>query len=258
MFSQCESLTRLTFSQNWRTVGVDNLSYMFNGCRSLREVDISGWDTARVIDMSNMFNGCSGMMEIGGIGRLNTANVMNMSYMFYGCGGLTGLDISSWSLRALKDATEMLSLSGMSTANYDKLLANLAAAQLQQGVTFGASGLKYCLGRTARQLLIAPPTSWIIIGDTENCTGIIQPQPVVQAPPKASVTANGNANGKGNARANNKAKSVDATRSKEDELAQADREAEEREAVVQAPPVAQIVPFGSRSITDPATGARCV
>lgn len=38
-----------------------NMSYMFDGCTNLTQLDLSNFDTSNVTDMSYMFNGCSNL-----------------------------------------------------------------------------------------------------------------------------------------------------------------------------------------------------
>lgn len=41
---------------------------MFNGCRSLETLDLSGWDMSNVTDMDYMFNGCGNLNTIRMVG----------------------------------------------------------------------------------------------------------------------------------------------------------------------------------------------
>ena len=44
---------------NWNTSSVENMSKMFDRCKSLKSLpNISKWDTSRVKDMSHMFHHC--------------------------------------------------------------------------------------------------------------------------------------------------------------------------------------------------------
>ena len=60
------------------------MSYMFSGCSSLKELNLSNFNTNNVINMYGMFKGCSSLKELN-ISNFNTNNVTNMEGMFYGC-----------------------------------------------------------------------------------------------------------------------------------------------------------------------------
>ena len=45
---------------NWDTANVTDMSYMFDGCKSLQEIDAGRWNTSKVTDMSRMFYGVPG------------------------------------------------------------------------------------------------------------------------------------------------------------------------------------------------------
>ena len=57
---------------------------MFNGCSSLKELNLNNFNTNNVTDMSNMFYGCSSLKELN-LNNFNTNNVTNMYYMFNKC-----------------------------------------------------------------------------------------------------------------------------------------------------------------------------
>ena len=54
---------------------------MFNGCSSLKELDVSGFDTSKAVIMGNMFSGCSSLESLD-VSHFNTSNVKTMSNMF--------------------------------------------------------------------------------------------------------------------------------------------------------------------------------
>ena len=67
--------------------GVTNMSCMFAGCFSLRDVSgLSGWDTSSVTDMNEMFYGCSSLSDVSPLSGWDTSSVTDMLDMFpYGC-----------------------------------------------------------------------------------------------------------------------------------------------------------------------------
>ena len=40
------------------------MSFMFNGCSSLKELNLSNFNTNNVINMNHMFNGCSNELKL--------------------------------------------------------------------------------------------------------------------------------------------------------------------------------------------------
>jgi len=57
MFEFCEGLTDLDLS-SFYTQNVTNMSYMFYNCKLLKNINLSNFNTQKVINMSNMLNGC--------------------------------------------------------------------------------------------------------------------------------------------------------------------------------------------------------
>ena len=78
-----------------------NMSYMFCGCSSLKEIDLSNFKTDKVKDMSFMFYGCSSLKELN-ISKFKTDNVQFMSYMFNDCKFLIKLNLSNFITNMLK------------------------------------------------------------------------------------------------------------------------------------------------------------
>lgn len=85
MFSGCSSLKNLD-SYNWNTSNVTNMSHMFDGCSSLESINVYKWNTSKVTDMSYMFSGCESLKpEYLNLNNWNTSKVTDMSDMFSGC-----------------------------------------------------------------------------------------------------------------------------------------------------------------------------
>ena len=102
MFNGCSSLTQLDVS-NWDTSNVTVMNHMFNNCSKLIRLDVSNLDTSKVINMGSMFNSCKLLTQLD-VSSFNTSKVTNMGYMFYNCSSLTQLDVSNWDT---KDVTTM-------------------------------------------------------------------------------------------------------------------------------------------------------
>ena len=95
-FNTCSDLEELDLS-SFDTSNVTDMSYMFRACSSLTTttLDLSSFDTSNVNNMANMFRECSSLTTLD-LSSFNTSNVNTMRYMFEGCTSLTALDLSSF------------------------------------------------------------------------------------------------------------------------------------------------------------------
>ena len=94
MFNGCSSLKSLNIP-SLDTSKVTLMYDMFGDCSSLTSLDVSGWKTSRVYNMNSMFNGCSSLTSLD-LSGWDTSNVDSMHDMFNGCLSLASLDLSGW------------------------------------------------------------------------------------------------------------------------------------------------------------------
>lgn len=99
LFEGCASLRDLDVS-HFRTTGRTNFSYMFNGCASLTTLAIDSLDLSAATNLEGMFSGCSSLQKLN-VGDCNTANVKNVRSLFEGCKSLRALDLSGFSLDSI-------------------------------------------------------------------------------------------------------------------------------------------------------------
>ncbi|EON3044825.1 BspA family leucine-rich repeat surface protein [Enterococcus hirae] len=93
-FQGLKNLTSVDLSA-WNTSGVDKMEYLFDGCSSLTNVNLSGlFTTSNVVNMSRMFNGCSSLKNADFVKYIDTSNANDLAYMFAGCSSLTKLDVT--------------------------------------------------------------------------------------------------------------------------------------------------------------------
>lgn len=78
LFKDCENLVDLKLPKNFITSKVTNISDMFNGCKKLTSLDLSGWDTSNITQMDNLFKNS----------------------------GIKIIDISNWDLSSLEVSTD--------------------------------------------------------------------------------------------------------------------------------------------------------
>ena len=102
MFKDCSSLKKIEFI-SFETIKVKYMISMFQGCIELENLDLSNFNTKNVIDMQCMFNKCHKLKAIKGLTNLNTSKVINMSGMFQECDELEYLDLSNFNTENVKD-----------------------------------------------------------------------------------------------------------------------------------------------------------
>ncbi len=107
-FYRCINLKEIQGLENLNTDKVENMSSMFDGCASLRSLDLSHFKTARVRDMHSMFSGCSSLVTLN-VSSFNTTNVTDMLSMFSGCSSLVTLNVSSFNTVRVTDMDFMFS-----------------------------------------------------------------------------------------------------------------------------------------------------
>ena len=71
------------------------MDYVFDGCSSLEEINLSNFNTNKVIEMKYMFSDCSSLKELN-LTNFNTHKVSNMRGMFKNCSSLKKLNIDNF------------------------------------------------------------------------------------------------------------------------------------------------------------------
>ncbi len=86
LFDGCSSLKSVDLKE-FDTSNVTSMAVMFYLCGNLREADLSGFDTNSVTDMSSMFYFCSNLKQLN-LSGFDTTKVTNVQTMLTGCGNL--------------------------------------------------------------------------------------------------------------------------------------------------------------------------
>ena len=130
LFSGCKKLTKLTLSSKFTNANVIYMLGMFEGCSSLKSIDLSKFNTSNVTTMSMMFEDCTSLTSLD-LSSFNTANVTSMTSMFDGCSNLESLKLSSnfntakvklmSSMFAGCSSLKSLDLSGFNTGSATKM-----------------------------------------------------------------------------------------------------------------------------------------
>ena len=83
-FKGCFNLTTIEGIEYFNTENVTNMRYMFDGCWSLKSLDLTNFNTENVTDMYSMFAYCKSLESLD-LTNFNTAKVTDMALMFASC-----------------------------------------------------------------------------------------------------------------------------------------------------------------------------
>lgn len=121
-FLGLQNLTDIENMRNLNTINVTDMNYMFGGCSSLTNLDLSSFDTSKVTDMGSMFYDCRNLSSLN-ISSFETSNVTDMNMMFTRCEKLTSLNVSSFNTSNVTNMHHMFSecslLTTISLNNFD-------------------------------------------------------------------------------------------------------------------------------------------
>ena len=95
MFAGMENLTTINNIHNLHTENVTNMFGMFNGCKNLKEIDLTEFDTGNVTNTQYMFYGCSNLERIFCDDDWKQGKEKVSGNMFYGCEHLKGYESSN-------------------------------------------------------------------------------------------------------------------------------------------------------------------
>ena len=137
----------------WDVSSVINMESMFRDTTSA-DPNVSNWDVSKVTDMSSMFEGATSANP--DVSNWDVSKVTDMTNMFNGATAADP-DVSGWVVSEVTGMTNMFDDSGLSTANYNAFLINLADNNASvQNVALGVGTLKYdsFAARTALDALV--------------------------------------------------------------------------------------------------------
>ena len=124
MFCNCNSLTNITFHDNFNTNNVTDMYGMFDSCSKLPVLNLSSFNTGKVTNMSWMFNSCKSLTHLD-LSKFNTTNVTDMQYMFNRCTSLKELDLSSFNTDTVENMRGMFAYcSSLNNLNLSKFNTN--------------------------------------------------------------------------------------------------------------------------------------
>ncbi|EAC9150361.1 BspA family leucine-rich repeat surface protein [Listeria monocytogenes] len=138
MFQLCRKLSELDLS-GLDTSTITNIYGMFQFCSGLEELDLSHFDTSSVTNMYSMFSGC-GSLEILDVSNWDTSSVTNMNRMFQNCTSLEELDLSTFDTSSMTDMGMMFN---GCTALKSLYLDNFTDAAIMTDMFTGTTSLTY-------------------------------------------------------------------------------------------------------------------
>ena len=97
VFYHCESLTKITSLENLDLSKVSSMTMMFEGCKKLEILNLTGWDTSNVTKMSAMFRNCTNLKKIFVGDNWSTAQLTESNFMFSYCYNLVGCEGTAYS-----------------------------------------------------------------------------------------------------------------------------------------------------------------
>ncbi len=128
LFNGCSSLRSIDLS-NFNTANATNMSALFCGCKSLQTLNLRGFVTDNVTNMREMLGDCSQLTSLD-LSSFTTVNVTDMQAMFSGCSKLANLDLSNFNTEKVTTMYEMfynctglksLDLSSFNTENVNTM-----------------------------------------------------------------------------------------------------------------------------------------
>ena len=108
MFEGKSNIQSIIFSKNIDTSNVTNMNFMFSGCSSLVNLDISSLDTSNVTEMRYLFSNCRSLVNLD-VRGLNTSSVTDICGMFSSCSSIDILDLSNFDMSNVTNISSMFS-----------------------------------------------------------------------------------------------------------------------------------------------------
>ena len=83
------------------------ISNIFNGCGTIKTIDLSRFDVSKVTSLAGAFSNCKELVEVIGLENWDTSNVTTMAGTFYNCQQLVSLDLSWWDTSNVTTISQM-------------------------------------------------------------------------------------------------------------------------------------------------------
>lgn len=148
-FNGCTALTSISGLGNLNTSEVTSMYAMFNGCSTLKALNVSKFNTANVTNMSYMFNSCTTLTTLD-LKNFDTSKATNMSYMFNSCAALQTIEVGiGWNTDKVTNSTRMLAacrkIMGSDASRYNDSVTDKEAAHTGERGYLTGTKRAYCV-----------------------------------------------------------------------------------------------------------------
>ena len=96
----------------WGCKNISSIYGLFDGCKKLRSVNLTGWDIPNANSLKKLFYNCYELASIKGIEDWDTSNVTDMGGTFRECKPLKTLDLSRWNVSKVESMNRMFNQCG--------------------------------------------------------------------------------------------------------------------------------------------------
>ena len=132
MFEDFCCLREITGQERLNPKNCKDLSRLFAGCISLKQLDVSHWNTAAATTMERMFDGCY-RLEALDVSKWKLGKCRSIAAMFRECVRIKELNVSNWSLGQVRDFSDAFS-SCVGLTELDVSRWNTASARSMEGL----------------------------------------------------------------------------------------------------------------------------
>ncbi|MEQ8243560.1 BspA family leucine-rich repeat surface protein, partial [Fulvivirga sp.] len=192
MFKNATAFNQPLNSATWNTANVVNFGEMFFGASAFDQPLDNNWSVASTVNLVQMFAFATSFnqpLNQWGATKPSNAPIVLMfegatsfnqplsAWDVSGTDNMFGIfknaaafdqDLSGWDVTGVTVAgasmEELFDNSGMSPTSYDATLLGWSAQTVQPNIVLGVAGLNFC-DPTGRDVLLAAPNNWTIIGD---------------------------------------------------------------------------------------------
>jgi surface protein len=119
---------------------VRSMRDMFDGCQSIKSIDLSCFDVSNVRYMSRMFSACENLEDIIWF-RFATSKVEDVSHMFTNCPSLKFINLSGFDTSSLKSCRKMFNKCGVKAVNLGNWYPTSPEQELNTEGMFNTTGL---------------------------------------------------------------------------------------------------------------------
>ncbi len=178
LFNGFEALKSVNGLENFNTEDTTDMSYMFYGCRSLKELDLRAFNVQNVKNISSMLSAdrdTQSFVNMGletlDISGWNTEKLTDISEFLYGCTSLKSLDLSTWNTKKLEKMNlafaNCINLKALNLSNWDLPRLTEYTESFKQCNQLNIKALKANLYQNSYQLFKASPISEIDISSSK-------------------------------------------------------------------------------------------